>query len=192
MPVTTKGDVDAVVVTKGTRGIVQVLESLSEFRHLSVWDNSVYPNLKIFGRYAAVGTMTKSPLVYVQDDDLTLDDGGFEALMSAWRPGMVALNFPKGNRKNYVEAHPGIALVGFGAIFEPQLAGKAFKRYLSRWPMDDLFLRECDRVFTALNSWTAVDTPKMDMPWAGDSASMEAEDRHGDDLARIKERIAQV
>lgn len=187
---TTKADVDAVLVTRGTRGLGIILEGLREFRNIYVWDNSLRPNLKIFGRYAAVGTMCTSPLVYVQDDDVVLDDGSFEMLLSAWRPGSIALNFPKGNRRNYVDAHPGIALVGFGSVFEPQLVGKAFSKYLAKWPMDELFMRECDRVFTALNAWTAVDAPKRDMSWAGDSQSMEAEMRHGDDLAKIKERIA--
>lgn len=189
---TSKLDVDAVLVTRGTRNIELVHESLRGFGKIAVWNNSIHPNLKIFGRYVAASTMTQSPLVYVQDDDCILDDGGFEALMSAWRPGLIALNFPAGNRRNYVNAHHGIALVGFGAIFERQLIGKAFSRYLAKFPMDDLFLRECDRAFTALNAWAAVDAPKRDMPWAGNSESMESEQRHADDLTKIKERIAQV
>lgn len=188
----TKSDIEAVVVTRGTRGIRLVTDALAGFKRTAVWDNSVHPNLKIFGRYVAVSTMTSTPLVYVQDDDLTLDDGGFEALMAAWRPGSIALNFPAGNRRNYEGVHGNVALVGFGAIFERQLIGKAFGRYLAQWPLDDLFLRECDRVFTALNSWIAVDTPKHDLPWAGGSDTMEAEGRHGEDLRLIKERIAGV
>jgi hypothetical protein len=190
--VTQLSEIDATVVTRGTRTIAVVLPSMRSFRKVAVWDNSKFPNLKIFGRFAAVASMTDSPLVYTQDDDVVVDDGGFEALLGAWRPGRIALNFPKGNRRNYEGVHGNIALIGFGAIFEPRLVGKAFSRYLDKFPMDELFLSQCDRVFTALNDWTAVDVPKRDMPWAGDSQSMESDPNNGNLLTEIKRRIAQL
>ncbi len=185
-------EIDATMVTRGTRSTGVVLDSLKAFRRVAVWDNLKFPNLKVFGRFAAIAAMTDSPLIYTQDDDVILDDGGFEALLGAWRPGRIALNFPKGNRRNYEGHHGNIALIGFGAIFEPRLVGKAFSRYFEKFPADDLFLSQCDRVFTALNDWTAVDVPKRDMPWAGDSQSMEADPECGNLMVRIKERISSI
>lgn len=184
-------DIDAVLVTTGTRPLQQVLESLQRFRKTIVWDNT-HANLKIFGRYVAAATLSTSRVVYVQDDDCLVPPDSQDAIIANWGWERISLNFPEGNRVNYAGVHGNIALVGFGAVFDKRLATDAFNKYFSNFRMDELFLRECDRVFTALTPWQSVDVPKENRPWAGDRFSMESESRHLGDLEMIKYRIKKI
>src|SRR5262249_8187237 len=86
----------------------------------------------------------------------------------------------------------GMALLGFGSAFEPSLAVSAFSRYLSRWPMDELFLRECDRVFTALNKIKLVDAEFEHLPWADDGSRMLWDEAHEAALHEIAKRIREL
>ena len=176
--------VTAVVVTRGNRDITPVLSSLSCFGEVRVWDNSKQRDLKVFGRYAA-SLWAANSVIYTQDDDaITVP----EQICAEYVPGQLVCNMKPGHHDAY--RGTGIALVGHGAIFDQNLVN--FLPYTDRYPQDNLFLRECDRVFTYLykdrQKWLAL--PITDLEYASDPAvSMWMEPRHGDDLAEIRRRL---
>jgi hypothetical protein len=87
--------------------------------------------------------------------------------------------------------YDGIALMGWGSVFDRTLRG-AFNGYLRHWPADDLFCRECDRVFTALNKTKPIDIPFGHLPQAFGPDRMGQETRHLNDLAQIRQRIGRI
>ena len=167
--------------------LTPVLESLSGFGEVIVWDNSKQENLKVFGRYRAA-LNAKNSVVFSQDDDCVLDAA---QVVSAYEPGKVVCNMPIAKRSEYrVLAGERIALVGWGACFSTDKVGN-FQRYFNRFGMDDLFLRECDRVFTAANELKLVDVPFRHLPHAYEGR-MGNEARHLQDLGEIRKRIDNV
>jgi hypothetical protein len=178
-------DVSAVIVTRGDVDLTSVLESLFDFGEVIVWDNSKQTNLKVFGRYRAA-LNAKNDVVFTQDDDCVLDAA---QVVSAYEPGKVVCNMPVAKRAEYASLGCNhISLVGWGACFHRGLIHK-MHACIERYGLDDLFLRECDRVFTAANELKLVDVPFRHLPHAY-RGRMGNEARHLGDLANIRDRIA--
>lgn len=158
--------------------------------NLRVYQNGVMPDLKVWGRYleAIYSGAIGMDLIYTQDDDAIIDQ---DRLLSMYREGELLVNMPADHQRDY--AGTGIALVGWGAIFPPSMLS-CFTRYLQKWPADELFLRECDRVFTYLNrdKVRIVDIGVGHLPQAFGDDRMGREARHGDDLQEIKRRLAEL
>lgn len=179
--------VSAVVVTAGDSDLGPVLRSLQAFDDVVVWDNSERENLKVYGRYAALAE-AKHSLIYTQDDDCILDP---RQVLEHYEPGKVVCNMPAAKREEYQTLAPKAGLVGWGSCFDRELAG-ALDLYLERFEKDDLFLRECDRVFTSLNMLKFADVPYKNLPCAYFASRMGNERRHLADLREINNRVASL
>ena len=178
--------VSAIVVTKGGTDLASVLRPLCDFYEIIIWDNSRERDQKVFGRFAAL-IRASNEVIYVQDDDCLVPASD---LLSHYEDGKLICNMPEARRKDYVGT--GICLIGFGALFHRSLVN--FSPYLSKFPQDDLFLRECDRVFTYLNrdrtQLVDVGVTRLDRAYSHDR--MYLEQRHRQDLEEIQRRLASL
>jgi len=178
--------VTAIIVTKGDREITPVLDSLSPFRVVSVWDNSRCKDRKVYGRYLAAASVL-TDFVYVQDDDCLVDGA---RLCREYDPesGELLCNMLKGHQADYVN-WPGVALVGWGSIFPRSMVD--FSPYLSKYPEDDLFYRECDRVFTYLNRQKTrlIDIGVTHLEIAHGKDRLSLDPRHGNHMREIYQRL---
>ncbi len=147
-------NVSAVIPTRGDVDLAPILESLP-FRDVVIWDNSKRPrDYGIYGRYAAIRE-AKYPVVVTQDDDLIVTC--WLDLLDAYQPGWLTVNYPE----------PwDIPWVARGAIFDCDLPGRAFQRYLARFPFDRYFTHSaCDGVFALLTQRVQViDEGSVDLP----------------------------
>ena len=177
--------VSAVVVTKGDRDLSEVLATLAGFDEVIVWDNSrACKDVRVFGRFVGA-SMARNEVVYVQDDDCVTSPG---AVAGVFLPGRLVCNVPPDRRMEY--AGTGVTLMGWGSVFGKAKIG-AFRRYLEVYPQDELFERECDRVFSWLH-WkdvVLVDVPMKHLAAAHGMDRMGRESRHGADLREIKDRM---
>jgi hypothetical protein len=175
--------VSAIVVTQGGDDLAPVLGPLCDFSEIIIWDNSCESDQKVFGRFAAL-VRARNEVIYVQDDDCVVPT---PALLSEYENDKLVCNLPEAHRKDYVAT--GISLIGFGAIFHRSLVD--FSPYLSKFPRDDLFLRECDRVFTYLNrdrtKLVDVGVTKLDRSYSQNR--MWLEERHWQDLEEVRRRL---
>jgi hypothetical protein len=186
--------VTGVIVTRGNRDISAVLKTMECLGEVIVWDNSKRDHdLKVFGRFAAKYE-AKNSVIFTVDDDAIVD---VAAICAEYEPGTLVCNMKPGHHDAY--RGTGIALIGHGSIFDARLAD--FNPYWAKYPgdqyaggMSEVFMRECDRVFTWLNrdrqKWLAL--PIVDLPHASQPGCMWMESRHGDDLAEIKRRLASL
>jgi len=161
----TRGD----VAVSGIAGRLPVAEVILKVSWSGLW-----------GRYEAA-LAAANTIIYTQDDDCEVDA---QAVIDAYEPGVVVCNMPIAKRSEYPD---GIALVGWGAVFDQSLIRWAFSRY--RLAIDDLFRRECDRVFTGLCPLKLIDVPFRHLPYAHDPDRMGCEARHLADLEAIRRRI---
>jgi hypothetical protein len=184
--------VSAVVVSRMDRPIGKVLDCIT--RHVDelivvrglggVWD-----------RWTAV-RRCRNEVIYTQDDDVVVD---VPWVLAEYVPDFVTCNMPMDWRPSYKD---GIALVGWGAVFSASMVVQAFDRYVDYFRPDvrgflddDVFRRECDRVFTGLSPLNLIDVPIEHMPWANgdDRMCRRAHDpMHGAYLAEIRKRIYAV
>lgn len=176
--------VTAVVVTRGDVDLASVKRSLESFHGVLVWDNSTQPDLRVSGRYC-LANQALTEYVYVQDDDCIVD---VKSLCAEYQPGELLCNVKPHHHQVYSRQYPGITLVGWGAIC-PRLMVN-FVRYFTKYPNDELFMRECDRIFTYLNreKTRVVHLGIEDLPHASGSERMGSEPRHGADLFEIYRR----
>lgn len=186
----------AIIVTRGDRpASVRMIEAeLSEaFDNVVVWDNSSSPiDLKVFGRYVAAGSSDYDLPVYFQDDDCVVDFRKLWELYQARpREALTLCNMPEEHRSKYPD---GIALVGFGCFTRRSVIRMAFDAYRAVYAVDDIFLRECDRIFTALNAGRIqlADVQVDHLPHATGSDRLYREPMHAAHLATIRGRIAYI
>ena len=179
-------DVSAVLVTKGGTDIWPIQERIKGFGQMRDWNNSFeQEDQKVYGRYLAATRFCGCDYIYVQDDDCLVDA---ERLCAEYQPGELLCNVQASHARFYADIR--MSLVGWGAILPRSMID--FSRYLEKWPLDDLFLRECDRVFTRLNydKLRVVDIGVEHLPHAYGQDRMGTEARHGRDLEEIKRRLA--
>lgn len=180
-------EVTVVIVTKGGAVGLGDLTNPGIFGEAILWDNSKkLRDAKVYGRY--LGALEASnDYIYVQDDDCVID---IQRLCAEYQQGELLCNLKPHHRDVYAAQYPGISMVGWGAIFPKSMID--FSPYLDRYPEDELFLRECDRVFTWLNraKTRVVDFGVQDLPHAFHEDRMGREIRHGNDLMEIRGRLA--
>ena len=140
---------------------------------------------KVFKRYLLAQFSSYHPIIYTQDDDCAVD---IRSIIPHYEPGVVVCNMPLHRRAEYAD---GVALVGWGAIFDCSLTS-VFNTYLKYFPIDDLFLTECDRVFTGLNKVKMIDIPFTHLPNATNPDRLHNRKDHWERLAAIRERIYTV
>jgi len=181
----------AILVSRDQADADMVLGNLlDKFEEVLFWNNETGPaDLKVFGRYALAAT-TKYTTIYFQDDDCLVD---VEKLWLCYGEdrGAPLCNMPEEHRAKYPD---GIALVGFGCFTDLWTIRRAFSPYLAKYPIDELFLIECDRVFTALapHSLALADVPMHHLANARLPTSLYRRPDHASRLAEIRRRIAIV
>lgn len=156
--------VSGIIVTRGDVKLTAAVP-LDILGETIIWDNSsrYRKDLGVYGRYAAI-TDARHDVIYVQDDDFVLPPESLAALVAAYEPGRIVANMPAKFRYRYTDS----CLVGMGALFDRDLPGKAFKRFLNynRGSLpEETFLRVCDVVFTTLTPFTMVDLPVEPTEW---------------------------
>lgn len=187
--------VSAVIVSRMDHTIGQVVDSVLPFvdelivvrGHNGVWE-----------RWEAV-SRCKNDVVYVQDDDAVVD---VASVISGYQPGFVTCNMPPDHRRDYPDE---IALVGWGCVFENpgvlespcgRMSTEEFSPFWAFFrnglPLDDLFRRECDRVFTGLSPLKLINVAIRHLPFAHGDDRMGRELCHGRDLQEIRRRIYAV
>ena len=131
------------------RQVEKHLRATGLFRDVLVWRNTHSDNRMVYGRYLAA-SQARTPLIYTQDDDCLVDniaeliaafDG--EHLVSAMKPDAIARYEEQRRRRAQV------TLLGWGSVFRREWIS-VLDRYISRYGVDELLLREADRVFTLL------------------------------------------
>lgn len=142
-------------------------------------------HFKVFERYLCLEYVGEDIPVYTQDDDCVVPVDGVAGF---YEPGVVTCNMPQHRRAEYTD---GTALVGWGAIFDRNLTG-VFNLYLKHFPIDDLFLTECDRVFTGLNRVKMIDVPFVNLENAEGAERLHKRPDHWEKLKEIRERIGFV
>lgn len=175
-------NISGVIVTRGDVDLKPILASMKDLDEVVVWNNAERVDRKVYGRFEAMKE-ARNEVVYCQDDDVITHP---ERIVSFYSPGVVTANVPVDRRDFYSD---GITLIGWGSVFDRSLT-RVFRKYLQRWPEDDLFLRECDRIFTGLNTIRTIDIPFEHLPHAHGLDRMGAERRHLVDLAQIRTRIS--
>lgn len=141
-------DVTACLVTRGDQpdAISLITESLI-FDRVIVWDNSkAARDWKCAGRYVAA-IEAETEVVYFQDDDVLVPAETQQALVNAYRPGVMVANWGHGSDP---DGYDDLPLVGTGAIVDRRLPLHALDRYLQEWPNDDAFCYEADFIAGAL------------------------------------------
>ncbi len=180
----------AVVVTRADREIhPDTMRSLAPFDEVIVWDNSrAAKDVKVYGRFMGA-LLARNERVYVQDDDCVVDAAKVAA---SYMPGRIVCNMPADRRPEY--AGTGVSLIGWGTVFNKSLVAPSFAEYLRRWPQDDLFERECDRLFTYVNRGRVVlvEADMRHLPSAHGGDRMGREARHRADHVEMRRRAAQL
>lgn len=186
--------VACVVPTRGDVDLGPVLDDLP-FSEIGVWDNSADDDLGVYGRYAAVERVD-APVIFTQDDDCVLPPATVDALLAAYQPGMVVCNVPERFRGRYRDS----GLVGFGAVFDRWLPGRAFQlfgwhafdRVLDGDLPADVFLRTCDLVFTMLTPMLQLDLPYTDLAYARADSRMWRQPGHFDERDRMRKVCREI
>ena len=178
----------AIVLTRGGYPVDDIVDSLHGFEQIIVADNSKRNrDRKVYLRWLAAAAARNST-IYVQDDDCIVDA---KALVHQYAEHMAPMvcNMPKDRRAEYARRPGHISLVGWGAVFNRFLLAPNLAKYLERYPEDELFDRECDRVVTYLTPHIDVEVKFEHLPRAHGDDRMGREARHGDDLAEICRRL---
>lgn len=183
-----RAQVTAVIPTKGGYPLDDVLAPLVGFKAIHVEADIPESRTWLWNRFwrANMKLMAGIDSVFFScDDDAIVEPA---PILAAYEPDAVVCNMPQARRWEYPD---GIALMGWGSVFDTSCLA-AISRYLKRWPADELFYREVDRIFTALNRVILVDVPFKHLDRATAPDRMGQESRHMADLAEIRRRIAVV
>jgi hypothetical protein len=168
-------------------------------------------DMKVFGRYGAACDILRRhreehPIIYVQDDDCITDPA---EICRHYQPGVVVCNMPQqfrlpDNNRGYAENSVlgqvfwngkagASAMVGFGAVFDASLIEPAFDAYFSGGhPRDEIFLIECDRIFTAFNWTRFVDVKVTYLPHGVAPGRISMQSDHESRYREIRRRIMEV
>jgi hypothetical protein len=200
-----RDDVTAVVVTRGDvpENIGKITRRLyygAGIPNIYIWDNTIEPNMGVYGRYAALEKVD-TRAVFVQDDDCLLEVEAIHALIDAYDPGRIVVNMPEGRWPDY----PDSCLVGWGAVYDRVLPDRAFNRFAfsshangmiafgSDGVDQSFFDRTCDVVFTTLTPHTKHDLGFQHLPGAEDPArAMFLQPGHGEERARMLDLARKV
>jgi hypothetical protein len=187
------GQVSAAIVTRGDVDLAQIVESLP-FDEVIVWDNSIEPDLGVYGRYAAIDR-AKCDVIYVQDDDCVIPAHAINHLLDMYEPGLVTANMPHSRWDDY----PDSCLIGWGAVFDRGLPADAFVRLLESWTVEgpvgfrrEWFRRTCDVAFTTLTPHRKVAAGFRHLPWAEREYRMFRQPSHKAERDRMLELARQV
>ena len=168
-------DLSAVIPTKGDVDLTHIIKSIKDagIKDVVIADYGQ----KVYNRFLGVKN-AKHNIIYTQDDDCIVDVKG---VIDSYIAGIVVNNMPIDRRSFYNED---ITLIGWGAIFDKNLVN-----VLDGWEHDDLFMTECDRIFTALNKHKEILVDFKSLDYASDTSRLSSNDTHWEYLKQIKQRI---
>lgn len=192
--------VSGIIVTRGNVDLEPCLATWPTHWEWLVWDNGAglltrrmegaestfgVPDVGVYGRWAAA-RFTVHPLIYVQDDDVVVDEPA--AIADAWavsswarRDQQLVANMPPEFRHDgYIDS----CLVGFGAVLMREAVDAAFARFQG-WVESEpaslreadpealdrftgLFRREADTIVTTLTPRILVDVAKTNRGFASE------------------------
>ncbi len=156
-------DVSAILVTRGDVDLTRILDALP-YDDVIVWDNSERPDLKTFGRYAALSE-AQHDTIYFQDDDIVFT--GHDELMAEYEPDVWLANMSPGWVAGR-DLHDSV-FVGAGALLDRRIARRALQKYDTMFERDDLFLRYPETILSIPSRIKRVDLckpPLMEvLPW---------------------------
>lgn len=155
----TAAAVSAVLVTRGDVDVSGILDTLP-YDDVVIWDNSQREDLKTYGRYAAL-TEAKHEVIYFQDDDIVFRH--HEELLAAYEPGVMLANMSPGWVAGR-DLHDSV-FVGAGALLDRELPARAFAKYDSMFPRDELFYYYPEAMVSIPSLIKRVDLPLEVLPW---------------------------
>ena len=168
--------VSAVIPTRGDVDLVPIIKHLNTYPEIQ--DISTVESDSVFGRFLGVAQKAKHDVIYTQDDDVITD---LRPILDAYEPGIIVNAMSPEHQQHYLGTQ---TLIGFCAIFDKKLID-----VLLGWECDPLFLRTCDRVFTALNKHKVVYPKITHMPYATADNRMYRQPQHFGDRVAITQRI---
>lgn len=142
----------------------------------------------IYERYVQA-SRAKNEIIYVQDDDCTVDYRGLFAHYN----GRIT-NAMTSRRKYYDDVSGGhITLVGWGTFF-PKSMLSVFKQYIDKYGTDDEHLmREADRIFTWLNyPHNSINYPHVDLERFVDDNRMHADPNHFAYVEQVAKKLETI
>jgi hypothetical protein len=166
--------VSAVIPTRGALDS-RILDSLHACPEID--DIHLMVGNAVFNRYVGAAAAWHD-IIYTQDDDVISVP---RDLIDRYRPGVIVHAMTPDHARHYQGR---VTLVGFGAIFDRQLIG-----VLNGWEKDALLLRECDRVFTALNQCLSIFPDITILPCASDTERLWRDTEHVRYRRAIEQRI---
>lgn len=154
-------DVTAVVVTRGDVDLTPVLDSI--IFETVVWDNLQHHiDLGSFGRYVAAVALTRTPVIYFQDDDCIVPPEAQEALLGVYEPGLLVANMEAG----WGAGHPYWILPGWGSLSDRDLPTQAFCKWCDAGHSDESAVEGCDVIFPVLTPGKRYDFGRRDLAYA--------------------------
>lgn len=131
--------------------------------------------------------------IYTQDDDVIVEN--IPELLKEAEKGLIVANTQPEHTAFYAkEENSGgrICLIGWGAIFHRDLLADT-DRYEAKFPIDELYKREFDRVFTYIHDIKLINGNLKHFESAKDEGqAMYREKRHWDDLKAIINNLKQL
>jgi len=173
--------ITAVLITKEKEYPKEVLDSLlGKFDEILI--KTECPS--ILARYE-LAQQAKNEVIYLQDDDCLVDVD----LLKTKYNGQLTNFISAGHQQFYAAC--GMTLIGWGALFPKSMLN--FSRYLDKFGVSPLFLREADRVFTYLNQpFNSIVIEIKHLPTASSSGRMYTTNEHWETLKLIQQQCAQL
>ena len=143
---------------------------------------------RMMNRYDTI-LEAKFDIIYTQDDDCIIHN--INELVGLYKPERIIANIKQAHLNSYDIISGGkLILVGWGAVFHKSLVD--FSKYLAKFPEDELFYREADRIFTWLNPHEVLvsDTKIQDFPSA--YGGMSVEDEHFNTMLEAIKNLKQL
>lgn len=155
-------DVSAVLVTRGDVDLSRILEGLAVFNDVVVWNNAEREDWRLFGRYMGMAECERD-IVYVQDDDIFLPARTIRRIVAAYEPGVIVANMSEGwaRGRDMLDA----VQVGAGAVLDRDIPGKAFAKYDTMFPRDDLFYLYTDTLVAIPSRIRRLNLPLEVLGW---------------------------
>ena len=133
----------------------------------------------VYQRYVEA-EKARNDIVYVQDDDAIVD---YRELWKHYN-GQLTNGITMHHTAYYQGT--GITLIGWGCFF-PKKMLENMKKYTDRWGVDNLLLREADRVFTYLNQpHNSIVMDHKDLPQVG---RMSLERNHYESMQMMRNKL---
>lgn len=174
--------------------LAKIIETLKQYPFIDeilIHDNTKQ-NIKMYGRYYAV-RRARNQMIYVQDDDCIV--GNLNQIYNYFVKGKCT-ELVNGMKPERAPFYAGLdTLVGWGAFFNKDWIG-VLDWYLDKYGMDQIFLRETDRIFTSLCRAVAprVTVPAviMDFPSAMSPNALSLQREHEQSRAEAVSRCKEI